>query len=404
MTTAALEGVRVLELGEGVSAPFCAKVFSDYGASVIKVEKPGSGDTSRHLGPFPNDEPHLEKSGLYFNLNSNKQSITLDVSTEKGKALFLQLLESTDVLIENNLPSQMKEWGLDYASIAEQFPDLIVISITPFGQTGPYSKWKGTDLNAFHLTAAGSRYCGKPDQPPLMHGTFSADYFGAYTGIAWGLAALYGRDLIGGGQQLDVSCAESIAAIFTGAQNIGGYAQDGKWETRTGVGMPLAAPATILPCKDGYVWMIALTTDQWHGLKNAMGNPEWADLEMFDDMFTRAQNADLIYSMMIDWTMTLSKQEIMDVVQENGVPSTAVFTVADAADHPHLKERGFIFDMEHPALGTIKNMGAPIKLCDSPGGPVRAAPLLGEHNDIVFKEKLKISDVDYGALNEAGVI
>ena len=114
-----------------------------------------------------------------------------------------------------------------------------MISITPYGQTGPYSDWVGYDLNAFHLTGASSRYCGRPAEAPLEHGTFAADFFGATTAAAWGLAAVYGRQYVGGGQQLDVSCAEAIAALFVGSQNIGGYAQDGKFDRRTGVGMSL---------------------------------------------------------------------------------------------------------------------------------------------------------------------
>jgi crotonobetainyl-CoA:carnitine CoA-transferase CaiB-like acyl-CoA transferase len=400
----ALEGVRVIELGQGVSAAYCAKLFGDYGASVIKIESPGTGDVSRQWGPFPGDEAHPEKSGLYFVLNSNKQSVTLDVTTAEGRDILLKLLATADVLVENNRPADMHEWGLDYATLGPLFPELVVISITPYGQTGPHAEWLGYDLNAFHFSASGSRYCGRPGEAPLMHGTFSADYFGAYVAAAWGLAALLGRDIVGGGQYLDVSTAEAVAALFVGAQNIGGYAQDGKYEKRTGVGMPLAAPATILPCKDGYVWMLALEVGQWKGLVRAMGNPDWAQLEIFDDMFTRGQNADLIHSLMTEWTMTLNKQEIMDLVQANGVPSTAVYTVADAADLPHLKQRGYVVEMEHPFLGRMRNIGAPVRLPDCPGGPLRAAPLLGEHNAAVLQGELNINGDAFAALVQAGIV
>ncbi len=401
---AALEGVRVVEIGQGVSAAFCAKLFGDYGASVIKVETPRLGDISRSWGPFPHDKPDREKSGLYFVLNSNKRSITLDVSQPEGRNILLKLLASADVLVENNPPALMREWGLDYAQLAAKFPQLVVISITPFGQTGPYADWHAADLNAFHLTAAGSRYCGYPAEAPLMHGTFSTDYFGAYVGAAWGLAALFGRDLAGGGQQLDVSTAEAMASLFVGAQNIGGYAQDGLFERRTGIGMALAAPATILPCKDGFVWMLALETGQWRGLVKAMGNPEWAQLDIFDDMFTRGQNADLIYTMVREWAMGLTKQEIMDVAQAHGAPTTAVYTAADVANLPHLRERGFFRQLDHPVLGRVPTLGAPVHLMDCPGGPCRAAPLLGEHNSAVFGDELGIPESELATLISAGVI
>ncbi len=403
MAIAALEGVRVVELGEGVSAAFCAKLFGDYGAEVIKIEKPAAGDITRHWGPYPDDIPHPEKSGTFFTLNTNKQSVTLDIDTAKGRELLVSLISQADVLIENNMPRQMKEWGLDYASLSKLAPKLIMISITPFGQTGPYANWKAYDLNTFHLTGAGSRYCGRQGEAPLEHGTYSAEYYGAYVAATWGLASVFAQDETGG-EHIDVSCAEAIAATFVGGQNIGGFAQDGVFGSRTGVGMPLAAPATILPCKDGFVWMLALEAAQWHGLVNAMGNPDWAKLEMFDDMFTRAQNSDLIYSMMIEWTMQHSKQDIMDMCQENNCPSTAVYDIQDAAEHPHMQDRNYVVELEHPVIGRVRDLGAPVRIPDCPGGPTTAAPLLGQDNETIYREKLGLSETQYRDLQSAGVI
>lgn len=399
----ALAGIRVIDFGQMVSAPYCAKLFSDYGADVIKVELP-DGDAARAAGPFPGDVPHPEKSGLYFFHNTNKRGVTCDVAHPEGRRLFLRLLEHSDVLIENNLPQRMRAWGLDYATLAETNPDLVVISITPFGQTGPYSGWNGYDLNAYHLSGASSRYCGRPGEMPLEHGTFAADYFGAVTAAAWGLAAVYGRELAGGGQQVDVSCAEAIAAAFVGGQNIGCYAQEGRFDKRTGVGMPLGAPATILPCRDGHVWMLALEPGQWNGLRKVMGDPEWASLEMFQDMYSRAQNADVIYEFIREWTMQHGKMEIMEKCQAAGCPVTAVFTIAEAAAQPHLQARDYFVDMEHPQLGRLKNLGAPFKLPACPGGPERPAPLLGQHNAEVYRELLGLGAADVRRLAQRNVI
>jgi crotonobetainyl-CoA:carnitine CoA-transferase CaiB-like acyl-CoA transferase len=382
MTRGALDGLIVVELGHAISAPYCAKLFADFGADVIKVEPPG-GDVARRWGPFPRDEPHPEKSGLFFFLNTNKRGITLDLDDDGDRALFLRLLADADVLIENNAPAQMRAWGLTVDALARVNPNLVMISITPFGQTGPYSEWIGYDLNAFHLTGAGSRYCGRPDAAPLEHGTFAADFFGATAAAAWGLAAVCGRARVGGGQHLDVSCAEVIAATFVGSQNIGAYAQDGRFDRRTGIGMSLGAPATILPCKDGHVWMLALEAGQWNGLARVMGNPEWMQLEMFQEMLVRAQNADAMYPLIEQWTMEHGKREIMERCQAEGCPVTAVFTVAEAAEHPHLKERAYLVKIEHPVLGTVRDLGAPFKLPASPGGPRWPAPLLGQHNNEV---------------------
>jgi crotonobetainyl-CoA:carnitine CoA-transferase CaiB-like acyl-CoA transferase len=404
MPAGALEGITIVELGERVSAPYCARLFSDFGADVIKIEPPGSGDRARRWGPFPRDEAHLEKSGLFHFLNTNKRGVTLDVTCSRGRELLLRLLERADALIENHPPRQMREWGLDFATLSKRNPDLVMISITPFGQTGPYSGWKGCDLNAYHLSGSSSRYCGRPGEEPLEHGTFAADFFGAVSGAAWGLAAIYGRDRAGGGQQVDVSCAEVIAATFVGAYNIGSYAQDGVFERRTGVGMPLGAPASIVPCKDGYVWMLALEPGQWNGLAEAMGNPDWMQLEMFQDMFVRAQNADAIYPLVEEWTMEHGKFEIMEKCQAAGCPITAVFGVDEAAEHPHLKERGYFVEIEHPELGRIRSLGPPFRLPESPGGPRRPAPLLGQHNDEVYASLLGLSRDELTQLGGDGVV
>ena len=399
----ALSGIKVLDFGQMVSAPYCAKLFSDFGADVIKVEPP-QGDAARMAGPFPADVPHREKSGLYFVNNTNKRGVTCDVSVAAGRELFSRLLRWADVLVENNLPQQMRAWRLTYPQLQEINPDLVVISITPFGQTGPYSGWNGYDLNAFHLSGASSRYCGRPAEMPLEHGTFSADYYGAVTGAAWGLAAVYGRNLAGGGQQVDVSCAEAIAASFVGGQNIGLVAQEGRFDKRTGVGMPLGAPATIVSCRDGHVWMLALERGQWEGLCRVMGNPEWASLDIFNDMYVRAQNADIMYSFIQEWTAQHDKMEIMEKCQAAGCPITAIFTIEEAAEQPHLKARDYFVDIEHPDLGRIRNLGAPFKLPASPGGPSRPAPRLGQHNDEIYGGLLRLPAAEVAALRAGGVL
>ena len=402
-SSGALAGLRVIDFGQGVSAPHCARLFADFGADVIKVEPP-AGDAARRSGPYPGDVPDAERSGLFFFHNTNKRGVTCKVDHPEGRRLFLDLVSKADVLIENHLPAQMRAWKLDYATLAAHNPRLVMISITPFGQTGPYSEWNGSDLNAYHLSGASARYCGRPHEMPLEHGTFSADYFGSVTGAAWGLGAVFGRDLVGGGQHVDVSSAEAIAAAFVGGQNIGGLAQDGRSDSRTGVGMPLGAPATILPCKDGHVWMLALEPGQWKGLRKVMGDPEWANLDMFNDMYTRAQNADLIYELMAEWLMAHGKMELMEMCQAAGCPVTAVFTIEEAARHPHLQARDYFVDIEHPALGRVHCLGAPFKLPASPGGPHSPAPLLGQHNHEVYGGLLGLSAAEIERLQALGAL
>ncbi len=381
----ALAGIRVVEFADGVGGPFCARLFADYGAGVVKVEGPGRGDRARHWGPFPGDVADPEQSGLFFFCNTGKRSVVLDPEDPSDRERLRALLGHADVFIESQRAADLRRWGFDPDSLAEEFPDLVTASITPFGRTGPYADWHAYDLNAYHLTATGSRYCGHPDRAPLEHGTFTADFFGGYVAAAWALGALYGRDEIGG-QHLDVSTAEAIAALFTGAQNIGPYAQEGRFDRRGGAGMSLAAPARIMPCRDGFVWLIALEPAQWDGLRTAMGHPEWAEPEIFRDLLERGRQADFIYRMIEEWSLGLGKQEVMDRCQANGCPTTAIYSIDELVDHPHLAARGQLVSLEHPSLGTVRVFGAPIRLPDCPGGPAAPAPLLGEHTDEVLSE------------------
>lgn len=398
----ALEGVRVTELGQMVSAPYCARLFAELGADVVKVEPP-EGDCARRIGPFPGGERHPEKSGLFFINNTDKRGVTCRTDIDPGRELFLELLRTSDVLVENNLPRQMQAWRLDYEAIARVNPSLVVISITPYGQTGPYSHWNGYDLNAYHLSGGSWRYCGNPGQMPLQHGTYSADYFGAVTGAAWGMAALFGRDEIGG-QHVDVSCAEAIAATFVGAANIAATIVEGRNERRTGRGNALSAPATILPCRDGHVWMMVMEPGQWRGLRAAMGEPAWAQSEVFDDTRARAEHEDIVYPMVTEWCRKRSKMELMELCQAHGCPVSAILDIAEVVEQPHLHERGYFVDVEHAYLGKVRVMGAPFRMSGSPAPSPCPAPLLGQHNDEVWRQRVGLSAADVARLRRQGVL
>ncbi|WP_168160010.1 CaiB/BaiF CoA transferase family protein [Steroidobacter denitrificans] len=375
-----------MELAQGVAGPFCGKLLADYGADVVKVEPPEKGDVTRSWGPFPSDQADVEKSGLFFFLNTNKRSVTLDINVAGDKERLLDLISRADVLIGSSRLRELQEQGLDYDSLARLNPKLVMISCTPYGQTGPYAEWNGYDLNAYHLSATGSRYCGLPDREPLENGTFTADFFGGFAAAAWGLGVVLGRDQVGGGQHVDCSSAEVLAALVVGSLNVGGYVQDSVFNRRTGQGMGLACPARIYPCQDGWVFIIALETRQWKGLCRAMGDPDWAMPELFHELHSRGENRDLIDPMVEKWTLGRSKNEIMEICQAHGCPATALYDMADLAGLPHLLERGYWTELEHPALGRVRTLGAAMRLPDCPGGPRLGAPLLGEHNAEIFAE------------------
>ncbi len=373
-----LEGLRVVELGDRVAAPYCGRLFAESGAEVLKVESP-TGDVSRRWGPFEGDRPDPERSGLFHFLNAEKRSVVLDLERPEDRERFRALVATADLLIESRRPGELAALGLDYATLARDNADLVQLSLTPFGQTGPYRDWKGYDHNAYHLSGSGHRYCGRPDQAPLEQGTFLADFYGAIAGAAWALAAIHGRDVVGGGQQLDLSTAELLATTMVGGWNVPGFRRHGYVNKRTGIGLS-GAPASILPCADGHAWVFALEPGQWKGLSKVMGDPDWMQLEIFDDVWKRGAERDVVYPLIEEWTRTRSKWDVMALCQAAGSPSTAVMTVEEFAKHPHIVGRGFIgstggADGEKP----MPNLGAPFRPSKSRIGLAGRAPRLGEH-------------------------
>jgi len=383
MTATALRELRVVELAEMVAGPYCARLFADLGAEVVKVEAP-AGDGARRMGPFPGDVPDPERSGLFFHLNTGKQSVVLDLDRPEDRDRFRQLVADADVLVEDRRPGELARLGLSYEELCADNPDLVVVSITPFGQTGPYAEWAGYDLNAFHLSGSSSRYLGRPGETPLEPGTFAAAYMAGAAGAAWGLGAVLGRDRVGRGQHVDVSEAEVSAALFTGALNITTYRQTGIAEKRTGLGMVITAPAGVMPTKDGHVWMLAVEPGHWRGLARAMGEPEWmADPELSENMFARGMQADMIYERVGAWLAERTSAEVMDVCQKNGVPTTAIMSPSAIAEHPHLRDREFVETVTHPALGSVRRLGPPFRRGGDDGAVRAPAPLLGSGTSVV---------------------
>ena len=377
----ALAGIRVVELSSGVAAPFCAKLFSDYGAEVIKVEPP-DGDVSRRWGPFPADDPHPEKSGLFFFLNTNKRGVTLDVDAHASSASSCcDLVAGADVFVENNQPAADARAGASTTRRSPlRNPDLVMISITPFGQTGPYADWKGYGPE-----------CLPPlrHRQPLLRSTRRAPPQARHL-LRRVLRRLRRRRLgprRRGGPRARGRRPADRRLLRRGHR---GALRRRAEHRRHGPGRRIrdahrrgnaAGRTRHHPSLQGRPRVDdGPGAGQWNGLCRAMGDPEWAQVEMFQDMFARAQNADVIYPLIEQWTMEHTKQEIMDLCQENGCPTTALFTVAEVAEHPHLAEREFMVRAGAPGAGHVRTLGAPIRLPESPGGPRRPAPLLGQHN------------------------
>ena len=296
-----LDGIRVVEVGQMVSAPYCARLMAALGAEVIKVEPPG-GDGARANGPFPNDEPHPEKSGLFLAMNLGQEGDHAGHHVRGGAGLFRKLVGEADMVVENGPPGRMEELGLGYESLRKENPGLIMVSITPFGQDGPYKDFVAHDLNRWH--AGGWGYLWKErgaDGVPgrLVSGPgFLASFQAAYNALTATLGALYFRDMGGEGQYIDVSEQEAMAFILNGAFPV--YNREHRIHGKD-VAVPASVPSGVLPCRDGYVLISAIEHHQWEGMVKMLGEPDWSREEWADTVEGRRLNYDIINAFMMEW-------------------------------------------------------------------------------------------------------
>ncbi len=399
-----LSGVRVIEYGRNITAPFAGKILADLGAEVIKVEPP-EGEPARALGPFQSDAPHPEAAAQFIYLNGNKRGVTLDLDRRSGRALVDGLLRGADIFLENAEPGEMEARGLTYSLLAPAHPRLIVTSVRPFGLTGPYRSLLGSDLITWHASALGHRYLGEPDREPLRSGGSFASYYAAVNAAAAALLALRARESTGRGTQVDISVADVLAVGILGYGLVALYHERGLSNRRPGNSQRLGVPAAMLPCRDGYVFIFASESYMWDGLVKAMGDPEWARADIFKGHYRdRSRYGPEVYGMMQPWLDATGKEEIFQRCQENRVPSTAVYNMAEVLGNAHLVERGFFVTTSHPVAGPMRQPGAPYKLGAGPWALRRPAPRLGEHNDEVLREGLGLGRRALTDLRRAGVV
>lgn len=403
-----LEGLKVLEYAHFISGPFCARFLAGLGAEVIKIEEPGIGDPARTRPPFLQDTPNTECSGLFLSLNNDKLGITLNVRTPTGKEIFNRLIQDTDILIENNPPKVMAELGLDYGSLKKINSRLVMTSITPFGQTGPYRDYNAYDLNLWHIGGTGYQHVseqqtvvfqGQFTHKPLKGPRHQADLnAGIYAATAT-MCALYAREEIGIGQHVDISEQEAVATtslsvlVWSYMQNPGG-----------GPTRQTVAPITLLTCKDGLVHLWIQEEPQWERLVEFMGNPDWAKEEIFQTLFSRGQNFPTLEVLLCDWSSQWTVHDLYHEAQARRIPIMPVNKMEDLFQSSHLQARGFFVELEHPIAGKLKYPGAPFKMSKTPWKMERAAPLLGEHNEEIYSKRLGYSKEDLVRMKGAGVI
>ncbi len=386
---AALAGIRVISAGQILAAPFCATLFAEFGAEVIKVEPPGTGEANRGNLSFEQD-------------NRGQKSVTLDLARGEGRALFRRLTAAADVLIENFRPGTLEAWGLAPDALREENPGLVVVRISGYGQDGPYRDRAGFDRVALAFSGI-TAVTGYPDRPPVRPGYFIGDY-GAGIFAAFGaLAALRARDLTGRGQDVDVALYEAVWRMSgTHAANFGLTGRD---RPRSGNYYPGVVPAEQFETADGHYLVINATTQRsFERLCAAIGQPELVADPRFTPRQNLLANHEAIHAILRDWAAGLTLAEAQAALDRHGVPASKVYQVSDIVADDHYAAREQVVTVDSPVFGPILQPGVVPRLTATPGAVPGRAPLLGEHNREVYQGLLGLTDAEIERLAAAGII
>ncbi len=395
MKEQALAGIKVLDLTHYVAGPYCTRILAGFGADVMKIEKPGEGDPARRMGPFLDDEPGRERSGLFLYLNSNKRGVTLNLKSNTGVKIFRELVRDADIVVENFRPGVMQRLGLDYQTLKEINPGLVMTSISNFGQTGPYRDYKSAHLIAWGMS--GARYTdGAPGVRPVQIGGWLTHYIAGLFAVAGTTAALYQRNETGSGQQIDVSIMESTMLITcypSVTYSYLGVVHNAISKERLG----------LFPCKDGYVGLNLFGRLNLEMMCAFFGMPELGE-------DPRLQTPELIVEVLEEARARISplvaereKMELFLSGVEWRIPFGLVPTTGEVLDSPQHKARGFFEEVNHPVAGKVTMPGAPFKMTETPWQMRSPAPLLGEHNGEVYRA-LGYSKEELTRLGERGII
>ncbi len=395
--SSALGGVKVLDLTEERGL-YAGKMLADLGADVIKIEKP-EGSRARRTGPFKGDVPGLENSLYFLHYNTNKRGITLDIASAAGRDIFKQLAQKSDILIEDFEVGVMQSLGLDFPVLRELNHGLIMASITGFGQTGPYRMHKAPDIVSFAM--GGMMNLNGPRSAAPVVAPCEQSYYGASVASVFGiLTALFLRMSTGEGQLVDASAHEVVATF---ASEIMSYSNTSRIGQRAGSQFG-AVPGRIYPCMDGHVHILTIRPNHWKGFFEVLGNPEALAGKEWDNGMFRNRNVEIIDAHVTEFTMTRTKMEISELCQAKGIPCTPVNTPAEFSQDPHMKERGFFVQLEHPVIGGYSYPSPPYRLNHTPCIIKRPAPLLGQHNREVYCEELGLTDKELAGLKSGGII
>ncbi len=393
--TGPLAGIRVVEMGQLIAGPFCGQLLGDMGADVIKIEPPGQGDPMRDWGR--GDYP------LWWEVVArNKMAVTANLRDPEGQALARRLIATADILIENFRPGTLEKWGMSPAALHAENPRLIIVRVSGYGQTGPYSNRAG--FGGIGEAMGGWRaIVGDPDRPASRMGVSIGDSLAATYGCMGALAALRHRDQTGEGQVVDSSLYESVLQVMESL--VPEYVASGYVRERSGSILPGIAPSNVYPTSDGE-YLIGANQDTVFGrLCTAMGQPELAKDPRFVDHISRGRNQPLLDDLIGEWTRTLTVDQLEALMIEHGVPAGKLFRPQDMIDDPHFQAREALIDVPSPRWGSVKMQNVFPKLSKTPGSVRRAAPAtIGQDNDQVYGDVLGMSAADVAALKARGVI
>ena len=375
--TGALEGIRVIELGQLIAGPFCGQLLGDMGADVIKVEPPGAGDPLREWGQG-------EHKVQWEVIARNKRSVSANLRDPAGQDLVRRLIASADVLVENFKPGTLEKWGLGPDALRTSNPGLIVARMSGYGQDGPYSNRAG--FGGIGEAMGGWRYIvGEPDRPPSRMGISIGDTLTATYGCMGVLAALHHRTRTGEGQVIDAALYESVLQVMEGL--VPEYALNGVIRERSGSVLKGIAPSNVYACKDGEYMIGANKDSLWQRLAAAMGQPALGHDPRFATHLARGENQTEIDALIQDWTCTLTVDEVDALMIQHAIPAGRVYRAPEMLADPHFAARGAIVEVETQRFGPLKMQGVFPRLSATPGEVRRSAPAqVGQHNAEVYGE------------------
>ena len=396
----ALDGISVLDLTHHIAGPYCTKLLADFGADVTKVERPGSGDPARHMGPFAGNDSHTDKSIPFLYLNTNKRSITLDLKSQSGQTLLSRLITRADIVVENFRPRSLPGLGLVYDRIQRDNLSAVFVSISNFGQTGPYRDYEATDIVEYALS--GIQYIfGSNDREPLKHAFNQAQYKAGTDAASAALIALFNRQMTGRGEWVDISIQECIATGLRDATSSFTYTGAVKWRQPKEAG---DLPRSPVPTKDGYIVPIVFGGVDWSTTAEFLESDELAE-ERFSTSEGRIANSGDLDRILSE---TFAQHEKFDLFyranRQRGLIYGVVQDPAEVHSNPQYRHREYFNAVDHLIAGEADYPGAPFGMSETPWAVRSPAPTLGQHNEEVYCQELGMTSDDLAALTSMGVV